>query len=97
MFGLDNVFNALRSIPFWVADLLVMVLNAVIAALGAVLGTVTSVLPGFPAAPEMPSGVASAVLWIIPVGEIVALTAVMVTAWTVFLGVRVMLNWVKAL
>ena len=97
MFGLDNVFNALRSIPFWVADQVVAIINLVIAGFGALLGTAVSVLPAFPEAPAMPGGILEVFLWIVPMGEIVILTSALVTAWVTFLGVKVVLNWTKAL
>ena len=96
MFGLDNIFNGLRSIPFWVADLMVMVANKFIAALGAVIGLIISVLPGFPPAPSPPEGpVMDAFVWLVPVGPIFAGMSAITTSFVIFLGYKSILKWSK--
>ena len=97
MFGLDHVFNALRSIPFWIADQGVAIINLILKGFGALLAGAVSILPGFPEAPPMPGEIASAFLWVVPVGQIVIALSGVVAAWTVFLGVKVVLNWAKAI
>lgn len=97
MFGLDHVFNALRSIPFWIADQGIAIINLLLKGFGALLSGAVSILPAFPDAPEMPAGIAGAFLWIVPVGEIVIALSGVVAAWAVFLGVKVVLNWARAI
>lgn len=96
MFGLDNVFNALRSIPFWIADLGVGVFNAFIFAVGTIIGAIFGLLPGFPPAPEMPGGITGAFLWIVPVAPIAAGMSAITTSFMIFLGYRTLMKWVKA-
>lgn len=72
--------------------------NGLIAAVGALLGLVMSLLPNLPPVPGNP--VAEATGWIaffIPAGPIVAFAALLITAYVALLVIRIALRWVKAL
>jgi hypothetical protein len=95
---LADIWNAIRSLPYLIIDFLVMVLNALIVAIGAFASLVLGLLPSFPAGPGAPTGgVLGFLNWIAPLGPMIATFAVLVTAWTTFLLVKVALKWVKAL
>lgn len=76
---------------------LVSVINAVIQAVAAVATTVMSLLPQLPAPPSsVPSAVAQ-VNWLVPIGGIAAEGAAFVTLYVLFLAMRLVMRWVKAL
>lgn len=82
----------------FILDPLTTLINDVIVVLGAVASWAIGILPGFPSAPGAPSsGILGFICWVIPVGPMLAVFSVLVTAWTLFLGVKIALRWVKAI
>src|SRR3954451_17712091 len=95
---LHHVWDAIRSVPYLLADLVVGVVNGFIAAIGALIQWVVNLLPDFPASPGAPSsGILAWLNWIVPVGPLLALFAAFVTLWVTFLVVKIAANWAKAL
>jgi hypothetical protein len=73
-------------------------INALILAVGVLIGTVLGLLPGLPDTPDGPTPQALGwIAWFFPVGGVLAGLVVMVGLYTVFLGLRIVLRWVKAL
>jgi hypothetical protein len=95
---LTNIWHGVLSIPYLIADFLVMVLNGLIAAIGALAAAVLSLLPSFPDTPDAPdSGVLGFLNWVVPLGPMIASFAILIAAWTSFLVIKIALKWVKAL
>jgi hypothetical protein len=98
MFGwLEDIWHAIKDLPFLIVGLLVDVINLLIAAIAALAQFVLSLLPGFPDPPSAPGGVMGALLWVVPIAPIASFFGLMVTAWIGFLAFKIALRWVKAL
>src|SRR4051794_41325965 len=77
---------------------IVSALNLILAAIGAVIGAVTSLFPALPAVPGPPdSGVLQWIAYIYPMGAMLAALATFLACWVAFLLIRIPLRWVKAL
>jgi uncharacterized membrane protein YdjX (TVP38/TMEM64 family) len=94
---LEDIWNAIKDVPYLILAGLVEVLNAIIAAIAALATLVLSLLPGFPEPPSAPSGVVGGLLWFLPLGTILAFFSLMVSCWLGFLAVKIALKWVRAL
>jgi hypothetical protein len=95
---LQYVWNAIRSVPFLIADFLIQAFNLVIIGFAVMAAALWSLLPSFPSAPAPPSGgVAGALAWIAPIGTIVTGFSLLVSCWIAFSVIKVALKWVKAL
>jgi len=94
---LGEILHGILDLPYVVINLLVGVVNAIIAALAAIAAAALSLLPGFPDPPSPPGGVVGALLWVFPLGTVLAFFGLMVAAWITFLAVKVALNWFKVL
>lgn len=95
---LGDIWDAIRSIPFLLADFMVMIVNGIVAALAAIATGVFSLLPSMPTEPDSPpAGVVGLLSWFAPVGGMVAIFSALVTAVVAFLAVRAILNWAKLL
>jgi hypothetical protein len=95
---LEKIANTVGQIGVLVLWALESVVNALIVALGALLAALLSLLPGMPDVPELPGGEAAGwVAWLLPVAGIAAALGGLVTAYGVFLVVRIGLRWAKAL
>ncbi|MDQ4125926.1 MAG: hypothetical protein M3134_10040 [Actinomycetota bacterium] len=95
---LKDIFCAIVNLPIILADWLVALFNALIAAIGAVLVFALGLLP---AMPDPPAAVDSEVLgyanWLFPIGGVLDGLVIVGVLFVGFLGVRVLLNWAKAL
>lgn len=82
-----------------IEGLAVAALNAIIAALGAVLEPLVELLPEMPALPSMPDGFVTAygwVAWFFPVGTVLDILAFTLTVWLLWSLVVIALRWAKA-
>lgn len=94
---LEDIWHGILDIPFVLIGLLVEVVNEIIAAIAALASVVLLLLPGFPDPPEAPGGVVGLLLWVVPLGSILAIFSLFVSCWVSFLAVKIALRWVKAL
>ncbi len=94
---LEEILHGVLDIPFLIIGGLVELVNGIITMIAALAKALLSLLPGFPAYPKAPSGVAGGFLWFVPLGPILAFFSLMVTCWLTFLGIKIALKWVKAL
>lgn len=95
---IDAILSIPEFIGRWVLVALVEVVNLIIAAVGALLAVLFLLLPDLPDVPDNPAP--DAVGWIaffIPAGPILAFAALLITAYTAILIIRIALRWVKAL
>jgi len=94
---LEDILHGILDLPYVLINLLVAMVNGLIAALAAIAAAALSLLPGFPEAPSAPGGVVGALLWFFPLGTVLSFFGLMVTAWVTFLGVKVALKWFRVL
>jgi hypothetical protein len=95
--GLESVWHAVLDVPFLAVSLLVESLNGWILILSLALSGALAVLPGFPEVPTLDGDVLSGVAWFLPIGPMLAIFATFVAAWLLWMGVSVILRWVRAL
>jgi hypothetical protein len=84
----------------WIQTGATLVLNALIAALGAALAAVLLLLPNMPDMPEVPETVLEAagwVAWVFPVDTVVNIFEFMLAAWLIWQVVALALRWAKAI
>lgn len=73
-------------------------INLLVVAVAALIAVLLALLPSMPAAPTVASsGWISWLNWFIPVSGIATAFAAFVTAWVLFLVIRIPLRWVKGL
>lgn len=94
---LSDIWSAIKDLPFLIADLLMGIINGIIAALAVIAEAVLSILPSFPEAPSAPGGVLGFLWWVVPIEGVLGFFMLMVSCWVGFLGVKIALRWVKAL
>jgi|GEM_PF-5626746 len=95
--ALGDLLHGILDLPFVLINLLVAILNGLIAALAAIASAALSLLPGFPSPPSAPGGVVGALLWVFPLGTVLSFFGLMVACWVTFLGVKVALKWFRVL
>lgn len=81
-----------------IGNLVIEALNAIIKALATAANAVLGLLPGMPTFPNLPSQFSQVMGWInwfFPVGTVFDIVAFMVTAWLLWMGLRVILRWAK--
>lgn len=87
-----------ESIGAFVLNALIDGVNLIIVAIGVLITTLLALLPQMPAAPGPPDqGFLGWFSWLVPVGAILALMGVFLSAYIVLLAIRIALRWVKAL
>src|SRR4051794_23733236 len=95
---LESILCAIESIAAAIVSLLVVMLNAMIIGLGAFLGVIIGLLPNMPAPPARPgSSVLGFLNWLFPLAGVATLLVTMGGLYVGFLGLRVALNWARAL
>jgi uncharacterized membrane protein YdjX (TVP38/TMEM64 family) len=94
---LEDIWHAIKDVPFLLLAGLVEIINLLIGAIAALAMLLLSLLPGFPDPPSAPGGVMGALLWVVPLGPILAFFSLMMACWVAFLAIKVGLRWVKAL
>jgi hypothetical protein len=80
-----------------VVKAVIVVINFVISAAAYALAALVSLLPGMPAFPTAPTGFWAWANWALPLSGIVALVGGLLTFLLAFLGIRIVLNWLRAL
>jgi hypothetical protein len=94
---LQLILCAIREMAALVAWFLITVFNLLIAALGDLLSALLAILPDMPPVPQPPQGgFLGAVNWVFPVGQVAAAFLLFLSFWLVFVGIRVLLRWIKA-
>lgn len=96
---LNAIYDFLSQLVCWIMTALVLTLNLIIAALGAVLGTLIELLPeieGVPAVPDEITTVAGWVNWFFPVGQVSLFFVFIFGAWILWQAVAVIMRWAKA-
>lgn len=95
---LDQILCVVEKMAAAIVSLLVIMVNGAIIGLGAMLGVVVALLPDMPAPPSPPSeGVLAWINFVVPLGPLAALVLTLSALFAAFLGVRIMLNWLRAL
>ena len=95
---LEAILCVLQQMAAAIVGLLVLVVNAAIVALGALGVVVLALLPSMPEPPDPPDGsVIGFINWLFPLSGVAALLVVMGGLFLAFLGLRIILNWVRAL
>jgi hypothetical protein len=83
-----------------VGKLVILAVNALIAAFAVVLGALFSILPDMPALPSLPDAMVTAeswVAWFFPVGTLFDILAFVLSMWLLWQAVALALRWAKAL
>ena len=87
-----------ERIGMFVLNALIDALNLLIVAVGALIGVLFALLPNMPAVPQPPdAGFLHQFAFFYPVGGVLAVLALFVTAYVALLVIRIGLRWVKAL
>jgi hypothetical protein len=94
---LSDILHGILDIPYLIVLLLVESINGWIMILSLALSAAVAILPGFPEVPTLDGKVLSGVAWFLPIGPMLAIFASFVSAWILWMGVSVILRWVKAL
>jgi len=84
----------------WVQTGVTDTINALVIALAAVVSVVTALMPTIPSAPSLPGPMTTALAWIawfFPIGTLIDIMAFLLTAWLIWIGVSVVLRWVRVL
>jgi len=94
---LEDIAHGIASIPFWIADGAVQVINMFVAAFGLLIKGIFLILPAMPARPKLPSdGVVGFLNWLFPAEAFIANALVGIGLLTVFFLSQVALRWGKA-
>jgi hypothetical protein len=83
-----------------IGHLVIQALNEVIKALGVLASAALAILPAMPSFPSLPSQFTEVMGWInwfFPVGTVFDIAAFLVTAWLIWMVVRVALHWAKVI
>lgn len=97
---LTDILCWIKQIGAMVLNSIIDGLNAVIVALAAAAHFVAGLMPAMPAAPTLPSPfntVMGWIAWFWPVDTTVAALSFVVSAWLIWLGVSILLRWVRAI
>jgi hypothetical protein len=95
---LGEILCVLEEIAAAIVGLLVLVINAAIVALGALLSVVLLALPVMPEAPSPPdSGVLQFINFFYPLADAATVVSTLGGLFAGFVVFRIILNWIKAL
>lgn len=99
---LEKILCILENLPWWILWVLVKFVNLMIAALAVVIYGLLAVMPSIPDAPDNPYGAGGEkalhyASWFWPVAYTISLFGVMAVLYLGFLGMRVLLRWLKVL
>lgn len=95
---LEDILCFLEQMAAAIVGLLVIVVNAAIVGIGAFIGVLIELLPVIPEAPAIPeNGALGMVNFLIPIGPDLIVAASLFGMFAVFMGVRLALNWMRAL
>jgi len=77
---------------------IILAVNALVAGIGALLAALIFLLPDMPDhPPAVDSGVLGTINWIVPVGQLISVWAIILGLWLTILAIRIALKWVRAL
>lgn len=94
---LEDIAHGIASIPFWIIDGLVQVVNMFVAAIGLAISGVMFVLPNMPTRPTIPDdGVVGFMNWLFPVEAFIANALIGIGLLILFFAARIFLRWGKA-
>lgn len=95
---LEAILCAIETLAAGIVDLLIVMINAAIVGLGALVAVVMLLLPEMPAPPPLPeAGILGFVNWLFPLAGAAALLATMGGLFLGYMAVRIILNWLRAL
>jgi len=98
---LQAIYDFLAQIVCWIMTALVLTLNLLLAALGAIIAAAVDLLPslgdaGIPSVPSEVTAVAGWVNWFFPVSAALSFLAFIFAAWITWQLVLLGLRWAKA-
>jgi hypothetical protein len=99
---LQALYDFLSQLVCWVMTALVLTLNLLLAALGALIATLIELLPemddaSIPAVPSQVTTAASWVNWFFPVNQALLFFIFIFSAWVLWQAVAIAMRWAKAL
>jgi uncharacterized membrane protein YdbT with pleckstrin-like domain len=96
---LDQVLCWLSKMPALVLKALVDFANLIIAGIGAAITTLIALLPDMPTYTPFitDSSLLSTANWFYPFGALVDAIGAVLTLWAVWLGIRIILNWLRVI
>jgi hypothetical protein len=95
---LQDILCVLQGMAKYVELALVVVLNGLVAGVGAFAAALIGLLPAMPDPPGPPdSGVIGFLAWLYPLGPMLAGLGVFVACWLVWMVVATGLRWVKVI
>jgi hypothetical protein len=96
---LGKVLCAITQLPERIADWLVALVNLFIVASSSAINAVVGLLPDIPDPPTLPASADTGLgwaNWFLPVGLLVTQLATVIALVVVFVGISIVLNWLKA-
>jgi hypothetical protein len=88
--------SLLHNFICYVETGVVLVINALIVAIGALLGALLLLLPTMPSFPTLPSGLLF-VGWLLPLSSVAAAVGAAATLVVLVIGISAGLRWVRAI
>lgn len=98
MFGfLEEIQHGIESIPVWILNGVIEVVNLLIAAVALLIEGILAILPSMPTRPTLPEdGVVGFINWLIPGEAFIANAVIGMGLVVFFMLARIALNWAKA-
>lgn len=94
---LGEILCVLQTMAAAIVNLFVLSINGLILLLGSTLALICAALPDMPDPLDAPdSGVLAWINWLVPVAPLVAFCTTALLLWAALMGVKVMLNWLRA-
>lgn len=98
---LQALYDFLSQLVCWIMTALVLTLNLLLAALGALIEALAVLLPdqseaGIPSVPSEITTAASWVNWVFPVSTVASFFTFIFAAWLLWQAVAIALRWAKA-
>ena len=95
---LEAILCAIQTLAAGIINLLILMVNGAIIALGALVAVIIALLPPMPEPPAQPSNsIIGFINWFFPLASVATLLATMGTLFLGFMAVRIILNWLRAL
>ena len=92
---LERIFHGILDLPYLLINLLIESVNGWILIIATLVGALLSVLPGFPALPEVPNEIAGYVSYFLPIAGLMVAFGAFLSAWLLWRGMQVVLRWGK--
>jgi len=94
---LTSIWHGIESIPYWIIDGIIQVVNMFIAAFALLASGIFALLPSMPTRPTLPEdGVVGFINWIFPAEAFIANAVIGIGLLVFFMAVRLALQWAKA-